>query len=212
MHKKFSIKEALKFGWNATINHIGFFVTALLGTWVVGLFINYLSSSLQRGGAGFLGSIVSLAGILIFILISLAFTKTGLRLTGGQEPSFRDFVPVWPQYWQFVLASVICGVLTFAGFILLVIPGIIALIGLQFYRYYLVEKGMPAVESIKKSWETTRGHRWQLFLLLIANALICFAGLLIFGIGLFVAVPIVTVDMAYVYRKLASGQEVIPGV
>lgn len=212
MPKKFSIKEALKFGWNAAINHMGFFVLSLLGAWIITLVISYTSQGMNRGGMGLLGSVVSIISMLVSFAISLGFIKTGLRLSNGQEPTFNDFVPVWPQYWQFVLAAIIFGAIVFVGFVLLIVPGIIAMLGLQFYGYFLAEKGMGAVPSLKASWQATKGSRGNLFLLLIVNGLVCLLGLLVLGIGLFVALPTVMVATAYVYRKLAVGQEVIPGV
>jgi uncharacterized membrane protein len=48
--------------------------------------------------------------------------------------------------------------LHFFGFILLIIPGIILSIRLGFFDYLIVDKNSRIVESLKKSWEITKGQ------------------------------------------------------
>ncbi len=71
------------------------------------------------------------------------------------------------------------------------------------------EQGNAAepMETLRRSAEITRGHRWQLFGLAIVLALINFVGLLACGVGLLFTSGITIIAWAYTYRRL-SGQPI----
>ena len=55
--------------------------------------------------------------------------------------------------------SIGSGMIIFAGFILLVIPGLIAMSGLALASVVVVLEGKPAVEAMQRSWDLTKGFR-----------------------------------------------------
>jgi uncharacterized membrane protein len=63
---------------------------------------------------------------------------------------------------------------------------------------------MGGVESLKASWEVTKGSRMHIFKLLVVQFLILAAGALLIGVGLFIAIPVVMMSQAFVYRKLVQ--------
>ena len=63
---------------------------------------------------------------------------------------------------------------------------------------------MGPIEAFKESGKITAGSKWNLFLLIILLLIIVLLGLLAFIVGIFVALPIAMVAVAYVYRKLSS--------
>jgi uncharacterized membrane protein len=50
----------------------------------------------------------------------------------------------------------------------------------------------------------TRGHRFELFVLCLLIALIYIVSALLFGIGLFVALPVTTLAAVYAYRVVSA--------
>ena len=74
---------------------------------------------------------------------------------------------------------------------------------IQFYKFLIVDKGdIGPIESLKESWKMTKGYAWNLFLFLILIALLNILGVILFGVGLFVTIPISLLSYAILYRKL----------
>ena len=103
---------------------------------------------------------------------------------------------------MYIITNVIRQIIIIVGLILFIIPGIIFAIKLQFVDYLIVDKKM-GIDSLSKSWNMTKGVKWNLFLLWILIALINIAGALLLLVGLFITVPLSVVATAYVYRKLS---------
>ena len=72
--------------------------------------------------------------------------------------------------------TVITFVATLVGFILLVIPGIIAAIRLTLAPAILVVEDVRGTKAVSRSWELTRGHSWRIFGALLLAGLISAVG------------------------------------
>jgi uncharacterized membrane protein len=203
--KKFSIAEALKFGWNTAINHIGFFVPAMIGSFIVLLAPQFILGVVtNHNHANPIAGIFSLINFVLGVMIGLGFIKSCLKLMDGAEAGLSDFIPTSKQFWTFVSASIVCVIAVGIGLILFIIPGIILGIAFRFYPFFIVDKNMGPIESIKASYAATKGSWLDIFLLLVIDVLIVFVGAVLLGIGLFLAIPIVLMTQAYVYRKLTG--------
>ena len=94
-----------------------------------------------------------------------------------------------------------------AGFILLIVPGIIWAIKYQFAQYLVIDKGYKPIEAIKKSGQITKDAKWSLLLLGLLSGLINVLGAIALVVGLFATVPTTMVAKAFVYRKLLEHPE-----
>ena len=136
-------------------------------------------------------------------IIAMGNINICLEFVDGKKPNLKDIFYT-KKLFNFILASIIRSVIIIVGFILFIIPGIIFSIKLQYSEYLIVDKQLDAVSSIKKSWEMTKGIKWNLFLFAILLGLINVLGILAFLVGLLITVPLTFVANAYVYRKLLS--------
>ena len=92
------------------------------------------------------------------------------------------------------------------GFVLLIVPGIIAACGLSMTFYIMVDDPqISGVDALKKSWDMTMGHKMQIFCLwwrffgwLLLATLTC-------GIGMIWLHPYMTATYLNFYRKLRYG-------
>jgi uncharacterized membrane protein len=75
---------------------------------------------------------------------------------------------------------------------------------LGFFDYLIVDKNSRIIESLKKSWEITKGSTWNLFLLYLLLGLINLLGIFALIVGLFWSIPTTMIAEAFVYRKLSS--------
>lgn len=72
----------------------------------------------------------------------------------------------------------------------------------MFATVAVIDQGLNPVEAMKESVRIARGHFWSLFGLGVLLVLILAVGVLAFGVGLFVAIPIVSLAYVHAYRVL----------
>lgn len=202
-NKDFSIGEAYRFGWQATWANIGF----LLGFMVLALVIQYLPGLLSEATKDLplVSVFLSIFSFVINVIVGMGFVKTGLRLASNEKGDLSDLYAHWPLFLRFLGVTILSGLAVMGGFLLLIIPGIIIAIRLQFAQYLLVDKNTGVMESLKKSWEMTKGVTLKLFLFGLVGILINLAGFLCLIIGLLAAIPTTLIASAYVYKKFLSG-------
>ncbi|MDR1344362.1 MAG: glycerophosphoryl diester phosphodiesterase membrane domain-containing protein [Tannerellaceae bacterium] len=92
--------------------------------------------------------------------------------------------------------------LTALGGLCLLLPAIYLGIRFMFCQAFIVDDNTGAIESLKKSWAITKGNMTFLVLLELVSFVIMIAGLMVFVIGIFVAVPLVYSMHCYTFRKL----------
>ena len=61
-----------------------------------------------------------------------------------------------------IVASVVVGLLTMIGFVLLVIPGLFVLVSLLFAAVYIADRDENVLDAIRDSWGLASGNRWRL--------------------------------------------------
>jgi uncharacterized membrane protein len=197
----FSKNEAIRFGFALAKENIIFFI----GLFVVVVIISALTSSIQFGVSlakqPFLYLVLYIVIFIVNTIIGMGLIKISLEFVDRKKPQFSDLFQT-KNLVNFILASLIRGVITLIGFILLIIPGIIFSIRLQYVTYLIIDKNLPPVDAVKKSWEMTKGNAWNLFFLGILLFLINVLGAIILLVGLFVTVPLTMLATTFVYRKL----------
>ncbi len=201
--RHFSKKEAIKFGFVVAKSNVVFF----LGVFVVWAFVTLISQSLEvslnaekQVVASFLVSVVMW---IIGSIISMGIIFITLQFVDKRKPNLKD-VFYTKNLFNYILSSIMKTIIIMVGFILFIIPGIIFAIKLQYSGYLIVDKQKDAVDSLKGSWEMTKGVKWNLFLFGLLLAVINILGFFALLIGLLVTVPLSMVANAYVYRKLLS--------
>ena len=196
-------REAIDFGFNAAKKNIVFFFSIF----VVWALVTIISSSVQGALNADKQSLASfLFSLLVWIVssvISMGIINISLEFVDKKKPVLKDLYYT-KKIFNFILVSIIRTAIVAVGFILLIVPGIIFAIKLQFAEYLIVDKKLDAVDSLKGSWEMTKGVKWNLFLFGLLLALINVLGFLALIVGLVITVPLSMVATAFVYRKLLS--------
>ncbi len=199
--KKFSKSEAINFGWKTMKANFGFFLLL----WVIVVAANLLPQAFVALSKDFVVvyALATFASVLISFVIQLGIIRIVLKLIDKHKPTYKDlfyYKPLINYFFSSIVYSVIVGI----GFLLLIIPGIILSIKLQFYTYFIVDKNAGPIEALQKSWEVTKGVKWNLFLFWWLLVGINILGALALGVGLFATIPTTMVAIGYVYRKLAT--------
>jgi len=72
----------------------------------------------------------------------------------------------------------------------------------MFATLIVIDQELGPFDAMKESMRLTEGHRWKLLGLNAAFVLVLFAGFLALGVGVLVAIPVIMVATAHVYRVL----------
>ncbi len=209
MSKTFSYKEAVMFGWNMTKKHLQFLLSFTAVLFVVVLLFNLLMGSDVVKSNMLLLFVFQIVYLVIIFVFTAALMWISLRVVDGKSVSWKEISGneafFWNVLWKFFLTNILYGIVTMVGFILIIVPGFIWMLKYQFAPYLVIDKKMGVMESMKMSGQITDGYKWTLFGFWIVVMIIELIGLAIFFVGLIVAVPIVMIATAYVYRLIQKG-------
>jgi uncharacterized membrane protein len=207
--QKLSVGECIRFGWETFKKR----PLIIVGAFVIAMAVSGVSSSVlepAQGASVTLASVVmSLVSAIIGLLVEIGLVTFSLRAHDTVETvNIPDLWNPKPFVW-YVLGQILVGVTVLVGLVLLVVPGVIAALGLMFSSYLIVDTGRGPIAAFKESWRLTKGHKWQLFLLVLAIIGINILGLLALVVGLLVSVPVSMLAVVHAYRKL-SGAAPVP--
>ncbi|MEM7397638.1 MAG: YciC family protein [Pseudomonadota bacterium] len=203
----FSPLSAIQFGWETFKKRPWFFVGAVAILVVLHILNVGITNGVNTLTGGTLeeptlvANLVNLAiGALILIGAVAFFLKAHDDLGGV------DYSAFWhpKDYWKFFATALLTSLSVSLGFVLLIIPGLIALVLFMFSNFLVVDRGMGPLQALKRSVEMTKGNRLPLFWFFLLTILILIVGVLALGVGLLVALPIVGLATAHAYRLLSG--------
>jgi hypothetical protein len=122
---------------------------------------------------GIAGLLAALAGILMYLILTGAITRAVAAEVAGQDPSVEQSYRFgFHRLGSVLVVSVLVGLATVAGLILLVIPGIWIGVRLAVSIEALVVEGRRGTEAMGRSWGLVGGHWWHAFGTLLVAALL----------------------------------------
>lgn len=133
-----------------------------------------------------------------------AYAKYILSFIRGEKFDWNDVKEYTKKHMvrAFVISFVV-GLIIIGCSILLVIPGIIAAIGLTFYEEVAVDnEDLGTMDVIKKAWAITNGHKMDIFVFTLSFIGWEILASLTFGILYIWLMPYIVVATAMVYEKL----------
>ena len=135
---------------------------------------------------------------------AVGYASYVLSFVRGKKLEINDILEFMKKHWVIsLLTGLIVGLIVVAGMILLVIPGIIASIGLMFYKEVCADNPeMKAMDIVKKAWQMTNGHKMELFVL--GLSFIGWGILSGFTLGLLLIwlIPYITITVALTYEEI----------
>ncbi len=220
--QKFSIKESLSKGYEVFKKNWKFIFLSFLIVFIVrmalSIVLDNIDSSLNSGST--VSTIINWFIDSFFTMGAIIIT---LKLLDGKKVEYADLFRHYPKYLRYILGSVLVSlimlipiviatignatnqpIIAFLGFVLILFPGIYLSIKYQFTTYLILDKEMHPIDAFKKSGKITEGVKLKLLLFSLVQVGVVLLGAVALLVGLFVAVPVVFIASAYVYRKLAS--------
>lgn len=154
---------------------------------------------------GILGLGIALAQVAVGTFFAVGLTRLFVAAARGQEPEFGAlFSGDGRTMLLLLLTQLLVGLAVIIGTALLIVPGVIAALGLAFALYYCVDLGEGPVEAVKRSWEATSGQKMKLFVFALACIGVLLAGLFACLVGLLVAYPLVMLAAAIIYTRISG--------
>jgi hypothetical protein len=117
---------------------------------------------------GIAGLVTALAGLLMFLVLTGAITRAVAAEVAGEDPGVEQSYRFgFHRIWSVLLVSVLVGLATVGGLILLIIPGIYIGVRLAVSIEALVVEGRRGTQAMGRSWELVGGHWWHAFATLL---------------------------------------------
>ncbi len=204
MEDKIVYSDIFRAAWKGLKSQFWLLVGLVIGFTIIYSLLYLFAIPAKGETMSISGIIVSILCMFLSCLFGMGYLKNCLQTLDGEEPQFSAYGQVTRKLPAFILAYILFFIIISIGFALLIIPGIYLLLRLQFFVASMVDENTGAIESLKRSWNITKGHTLELFILSLIMILISFIGTIALFIGIFIAAPLITLMYVYTYRKLTA--------
>ncbi|HEV8354179.1 MAG TPA: YciC family protein [bacterium] len=193
------IGDAVRYGWTRTMDRLGFWIVLMLIVGVVSSIPQWLSRPMMESAPS-TAALINLLGSVISIFVSIGVISISLMVYDARPVSYGDLFSRREVFWRYLGGTILSGLIVALGFLLLIVPGIVWAIKYQFVPYVIVDRGVGATESLRMSARLTDGVKMNLLFFDLALFGVILLGAIALGVGLFVALPVVLMAHAYMYR------------
>lgn len=167
-----------------------------LGVGIIAAVLGYINSTL--------GAIAAGVWEVFGIVLGYGYVYYLVEFVRGRRLEWTALFDYAKEHWVLaLLTAFVTAVIVCIGSILLVIPGIIAGIGLTFVSYVVVDNpNLGVLDAIKKSWELTKGYKGFIFIFFLSFIGWMILAELTLGILMIWLFPYVVVAETLVYENL----------
>lgn len=191
---KFVSWQAFRVAFDAVFDNLRFFLPLMTGFAIFSVIMYFVVFS--STGSTLLSEITS---IIINSAISIALFKIGLGFLDSHQLSRTNLFCSGELLLKYIAVSLLFWVMVYAGFMLLIVPGVYVLLTYSFYGLEMVDRNLGPIAALKRSAEITSGAKWGLLNL----GLEFYFGLIAINVLLFVLVlfPFVSLGVIAVFLQ-----------
>ncbi len=208
------VGAAVGHGWGTLKRAFwGLLVVVLIYVGVELLSNVFVAEPVPGEGGGLAGLSVLYSVLVVFPLL-VGVAGVFLGAVRGGEVEVGEVLGGFRVYVNAVGGMLLYAVLVVVvvGLVLLIVPGLVALVRLSFVPFLVVDREVSPVEAVRASWDETRGYGWRLLGLFVVNVLILVGGLLVFVVGVFVGLVWAWANVASFYHAVVDDLGRAPGV
>ena len=203
----FSIQEAFGKAWDVFVADWRLFLVIQVCTSLILFLAAFFADKVLEGTFTRLLADVLKLGLQIIIGLGLMFVY--LRVYDGIETEPLDMFDPLPLFWGYAGVMILYILGVGIGLVLLVIPGIVLASGWSLAHYIMIETNKNPVDALKESWALTEGHKLNISLFAVICFALNFVGMLAFGLGLLITLPLTGLAYAHVYRYFIPKTETL---
>jgi len=216
----FRVGEALGYGWRRFTGNWLFWVLFTLLTFVVGSifsagsFDDYqeINQAAMRGdistsaatGVTFGSSLLQLIGSLVTSVLGALGINAALREVSGEKATWGTLFKV-NSYGMIILAALLLFAAYFVGALLCGVGILVVAIFAVFTYHNVVDRNLNAWNALTSSFAQVGKNFGPVFLLELALVGITILAVIPFLLGLFIALPLGTLSLAFAYRRITGG-------
>lgn len=189
----FEMKPALRRGWMLMKRHFGPFA-------VLGVVCGLVQALIDAVGSSFLRIVLELFNVAL----GMIWIRFALSVDAGHPPDTAEIRPTLSLYLEYLLASVVYGLIVAVGLALLIVPGVIWAVRFGLFPFFVIDQRVDAMAALRRSLAVTKGITWPLFLFGLLLLGINLLGAIAFGVGLLVSVPTTMIAAAHVYKQVRN--------
>lgn len=201
--KSFSIKESIQYVWKTVWNQPNIILYLLIAV-ASPQIISFLFDHIFSDASDIATSIFRAAITILSMVFSIGMIRIALNVYEKKALKFENLYQDWRLLGWYLLAGLLNAVVVCIGLILLIIPGIHAALRLSLWPYIMVEGEKGPVKALKKSWAITKGVTLKLLGFYFVQGLLMILGIMALGVGLIIALPVISLAQVYIYKKIAS--------
>lgn len=201
-----SISNIVSEAWTLFKEHASSIIVILLVYLVTNSIISFIGVAVM-GDSILITFIFQIIQSIIGIILALGFNRILLNIINGESYEVNTLFSQtnFSLVLNTIIGSVVIGIAIIVGLVFLILPGLYIAFRLQFFNYALLEQETPNFsDAIKTSWDMTKGHVIDLVVIAIVSAIIVIGGVLALIIGLFVAIPVISLMSVLVYKNLKT--------
>ena len=147
--------------------------------------------------------IISLLIYIIIGILTAGYYKYILNFIRKGEFDHTLIINTIKDKWLELLIGIsLTAIIISIGTVLLVVPGVIAAVGLAFVSFIIIDSDTKGVDALKKSWEMMKGYKWDYFLLILYFILLIILSIFTLFILYIWVVPYMMLIVGLYYEKL----------
>lgn len=199
-------KESLKGKWGSTIGIILIYgILTAIGSSLQSRY-EYVDGNLINTtpvGLGILGSVIS---IVVICLFYFGYVSYFLKISRNEKVGVEELWSKPKMFFKCLVVTILITIILCVGYVLLIIPGIIlSLCYSMTYYIMLDDEKISPIKAMKKSREMMRGHKRELFCLIMSFVGWFLLSILTCFILLIWIVPYINTSIANFYNKIKEG-------
>jgi uncharacterized membrane protein len=199
------VGTALSYGWRKFQQYAG----PLLVIVLIVVLVNLVFGLLRLGIDSVLGwLLLQVVAFVVGQIVMLGLYRAALLVTQGVDPEPGRVFNL-DRLGDYIVASILFSLAVGIGFVLCIVPGVIAAVLFAFYPYFVLDKDMGAIDALSASANLVRANTGSAVGLLVVAFLLFLLGAVLCGVGLLVTGPVSLLMTAYGYRVLTN-QPVAP--
>lgn len=145
------------------------------------------------------GAVALCALLILWSMFSAGYIRMILKFHDTGSAEFRELCMGWHHGPRLLIAASILLVGMFIGLLLFVVPGIYILVHGILFPFFIIDKNVGAIESLKRSFNAVNGYSWQIVPLILIGLLANFNPIILMLVGFAKLLM-----YAHVYRRLTA--------
>ncbi len=209
--QRVSACRALRLGARLFLANVSVYLVAFLIYAIVDSSGDILRASVTSGeGISIVLLPMGIVCALLSLFLTVGLTRMNLASARGAHAKIGMLFSGGPYYLRVLGAAILFWALVIIGLAFLIVPGIYVMLTYWPYKYFLVDTDCSVSESFRLARQYTVGHRWSFLRVAILSVLTYFVGILCLGVGVFVAMPIVSLMWAVAYLAITGQSMRVP--